>query len=536
MMPFIPTKQQIRAIEYLDSLVITACPGSGKTTVIAEKISSSLKLNKSYQGIIGITFTKKASAELKRRCSSNAKDLKSSFFGTIDSFCYQELIIPFLSGCWGGEPRKCTVVKKLNDEQSALFVRKYTSPNVRELDEDTGFKQLYLKNTLWMSSFSALAVLILRESLAAQNYIVAKYTHVFMDEYQDSSVAQHELFLSLKDLGLVATAVGDTDQSIFKFRGSCPELLDCLVHSPDFKHIHLDENHRCHPSITNYANRLLYPDCDLLATDEIRVFRYIMNGLHSNAAGTVSTWITSWIQEKTVGKASKIAILAKTSNVLNGICDGLTCDYRLISDTPFDVIGTECSDLFSELLNFKHGATQTAQSLLDSLSIRYSLSSKKQKKLLEIIKLIRQTNNEEFIDFSLLITAELDLMVKPETIKATKEIQESEILLKIFCPLNDNEVQVMTLHKSKGLEFDIVIHFGLEEWSFPFRKYIEGRREPVYPELEQETNLHYVGITRAEKLCILIQTELRQNSYGEVKRSQPSYFLTLPQLKGLYIS
>jgi len=533
-MPFIPTEQQKLAIAYPDSLVVTACPGSGKTTVMAEKISAALKLSKNYQGIIGITFTKKASAELKKRCSSNAKDLKSSFFGTIDSFCYQELIIPFISKVWGGNPRECTVVKKLSNEQAGLFGGAYSSPNIRELDEDIGFKQLYLQNTLWMSSFSALAVLILRESLAAQNYIVAKYTHVFMDEYQDSSETQHDLFLSLKSLGLVATAVGDTDQSIFKFRGSCPELLNSLVNSPGFKHIHLDENHRCHPSITNYANRLLDPNCNLLVTDNIRVSRRVIGGLPSDAAETVSKWITSWTQEKNIGSASRVAILARSANILNSVCKGLTCDYRLISDTPLDSIGTECSDLFSELLNYKYGATQSAQSLVDSLSIRYLLISKKPKALTQLIKSIRQANDGEFIETSLLISAELGLRVKPETIEATREIQASDTLLKTFRPLNDNEVQVMTLHKSKGLEFDVVIHFGLEEWVFPFRRYIEGSRSPVYPDLEQETNLHYVGITRAEKLCVLIRTGLRQNSYGEVRSSQPSYFLTLPQLEGLY--
>lgn len=533
-MPFNPTERQKQAISYLDSLVVTACPGSGKTTVMSEKISNVLTLNNKYQGIIGITFTKKASAELKKRCSSHAKDLKSSFFGTIDSFCYQELIVPFLSRLWGSNPKKCAVVKKLSDDQAALFERIYNSPNIQELDNEAGFKRLYLQNALWMSSFSAIAVFILRESVAAQNYISAKYTHVFMDEYQDSSLAQHELFLTLKKLGLVATAVGDIDQSIFRFRGSRPELLDNLIQSTDFKHIHLDKNHRCHPSITNYANRLLDPDCDLLETENIRVARYVLDGLPSDAAKKVSEWIMKWVREEKIAGASNVVILAKRSSVLTSVCEGLTCDYRLISDTPLDDIGTDCSDLFSELLSYKHGAIQSAQSLLDSISVRYFLSGKKPSVVLKFIKSIRQTNDEEFLETGLLLAGEIGLVVKPETIEATKTIQTSESLLKMFRPENEDEVQVMTLHKSKGLEFDVVIHFGLEEWVFPYRKYSRDFDNPIYPDLEQETNLHYVGITRAEKLCLLIQTELRHNAYGEVKNSQPSYFLKLPQLEGLY--
>lgn len=52
------TKQQISAIDYPGNLIITACPGSGKTTVISEKIRNELENLKRHQGIIAITFTR----------------------------------------------------------------------------------------------------------------------------------------------------------------------------------------------------------------------------------------------------------------------------------------------------------------------------------------------------------------------------------------------------------------------------------------------------------------------------------------------
>ena len=166
-----------------------------------------------------------------------------------------------------------------------------------------------------------------------------------------------------------------------------------------------------------------------------------------------------WVREEKVGGPSRVAILARTSRVLNSVCEGLTCNYRLISDTPLDDIGAVCSDLLSELLSYKHGATQSAQSLLESVSVRHFLSGKEQKALLQLIKSIRQTSDEEFIETALLIAAEIGLAIKPETIEATKAIQTSQSLLKMFHSENEGEVQVMTLHKSKGLEFDVVIHF-----------------------------------------------------------------------------
>ena len=93
----------------------------------------------------------------------------------------------------------------------------------------------------------------------------------------------------------------------------------------------------------------------------------------------------------------------------------------------------------------------------------------------------------------------------------------------------------MNLHQSKGLEFDIVFHLDLYEWIFPGREF---RRNyygpPIYPDWEQDLNLHYVGITRAKKACILLTSGTRVNQDGETKQGQPSKFLELPNLAGLY--
>ncbi|TMO88057.1 UvrD-helicase domain-containing protein, partial [Pseudoalteromonas ruthenica] len=114
----------------------------------------------------------------------------------------------------------CTIVKKLDSHQKLYFSSEYKSPTLADLNADTGFKTLYDADILWMNSFSALSLAIINNSISAQRYIKALYSHVFIDEYQDSSMPQHELFIKLKELGLIATAVGDVDQSIFRFRGS----------------------------------------------------------------------------------------------------------------------------------------------------------------------------------------------------------------------------------------------------------------------------------------------------------------------------
>jgi DNA helicase-2/ATP-dependent DNA helicase PcrA len=125
---FTPTLQQKAAIDCDESVIITACPVSGKTTVMKEKIRKikpELPLNK---GVIAITFTKKASEELRDKCKENAHNTKRSFFGTIDSFCLKELILPFLARIWGGEPSECQIMKSLDSHQQLFLSAQYSSP------------------------------------------------------------------------------------------------------------------------------------------------------------------------------------------------------------------------------------------------------------------------------------------------------------------------------------------------------------------------------------------------------------------------
>src|SRR5689334_22671808 len=92
---------QKAAIDCAGSMVITACPGSGKTTVMVEKIRQEFGNLKPHQGIIGISFTIKSSKELGDKCKRNGANIRASFFGTIDNFCLAEIIFPFLARIYG---------------------------------------------------------------------------------------------------------------------------------------------------------------------------------------------------------------------------------------------------------------------------------------------------------------------------------------------------------------------------------------------------------------------------------------------------
>ncbi len=83
---------------------------------------------------------------------------------------------------------------------------------------------------------------------------------------------------------------------------------------------------------------------------------------------------------------------------------------------------------------------------------------------------------------------------------------------------DSNQVQLMTLHASKGLEFPHVFIMGLEEELLPHRNSIEDDN------IEEERRLFYVGITRAQQtLTLMLAAERKQ--YGEVSNTEPSRFL-----------
>lgn len=87
----------------------------------------------------------------------------------------------------------------------------------------------------------------------------------------------------------------------------------------------------------------------------------------------------------------------------------------------------------------------------------------------------------------------------------------------------------MTLHKSKGLEFDIVFHLDLYEWILP-KKEIQDHQS-FFSDIVQDINLHYVGITRAKKCCVLCHSTKRTNYKQEQKNGNPSEFLQLKALQ-----
>lgn len=87
-----------------------------------------------------------------------------------------------------------------------------------------------------------------------------------------------------------------------------------------------------------------------------------------------------------------------------------------------------------------------------------------------------------------------------------------------------NQVQLLTLHASKGLEWPVVILMGVEEDLLPHRK--------LGKDISEERRLFYVGVTRAKQRLVLTRAKQRLR-YGRLIKSAPSRFLVEVD-RGLY--
>lgn len=534
------TKSQLKAIEHPGNLVITACPGSGKTTVISEKIRNEVDSLKRHKGVIAITFTRKASKELSARCKREGKDTKASFFGTIDAFCISEVILPFskfIFGCTFKQEPKFT--DELLEEEKSLIdsaeqeLGEMTTENFDEYLPT--LLKLYKLGCLFFPYIPFLANHIIKESNSCRHYLQARYSTVYIDEYQDSSFAQHDLFIILLELKIRGVCVGDIQQSIYGWRKSSPEFLKELITLPDFQHITISTNHRCHTSISNYANRLFSADAEITECEDTRVYQCLVDGNELDAASKLNLIIPKILKTFPVKSNSDIAILTRYNKGLQRLREKLTIPCKIFSDDTLTQIESRTSQLWVTLLEYRFNRTILTDDIVNSYSSVSDSNRNRLKSLREKVKNIRTSPLEDLEDH--LVEASISLLDTAPTgyeRSVLREVTKDPDALNHYLPATQDQLQCMTLHKSKGLEFEIIIHLDLVDWVFPKRVPGANFNDAVYPDIEQDLNLHYVGVTRAKRACVLVHTTQRMNASGETKRAAPSVFLGLPGLEGLF--
>jgi len=529
------TKEQeavVKAIDEFSNCVVIARPGSGKTFTLAYAIRRILPELPHYKGVIAISYTNKASDELEARSLSGGMDRKSSFFGTIDKFYLTEIIIPFGRHLFGDPQNEIDVMKLDEVEQSRKVEPLVEDADQGRIDDELVevMRQLYTEGGIILETIGCLALYVFENSFACRRYLRARYSHIYVDEYQDCGQWQHVLFVRLVELGLQGVAVGDINQSIFAFAKKDSKYLAALSRDVErFKTYTLTKNHRSHTSIINYSTRLLSSTYQPTPTDEIRVYGKCVTGSEIEIAHWLNVAVPYFADQFHVDR-NKIGILVRGRRTGNLIHRNINFLHKPIVTTPLDNDSSLWGSVFRKILNWVFSTELTKYELVEGY-LNIDLQLAVVRKVMTLLSDIEQAastapaslsqHTDLFIEVANLIFPQRR---NGTAINNLKNTLSNEIFLDSFIPPNSDEIQLMTLHKAKGLEFEMVFHLDLYRWIMPMYKgdYI------------QDLNLHYVGVTRAKQCVILCSSTQRHSSQG-IRDAEDSEFLHINDLELLRV-
>ncbi|EGQ3751595.1 ATP-dependent helicase [Staphylococcus pseudintermedius] len=504
-----PTDEQIKIIRENGNLVITAKPGSGKTYTIVEKIIDISKNLLSYQGVIAISFTRKASQELELRYKRKNIENTNHFFGTIDKFYISEIIVPFSKLLFDkGEPLE---VKDSIDDYPKYKDLKKMKENRTDKELLGLLKESLQEGLIFLEISGETALFILNEVPQCVIYLKARYTHIFIDEYQDCGEIQHEIFLKLVNKEIIGIAVGDLDQAIYAFSNRYSKYLLSLIGDDSFTHLEITRNHRCHKSISDYSLELMGITREDIDEDK-RVFKVNVRGTDEQIIYAIENNLDEIKRKFNINKNSDFAILCRGNGTARRASKFLTIDNKLFVDTPLDKINGNWASVFNDILNSYYVYKCNEITVLDFVSkyINEELHYKNFRKALELVDKVfnlddnqLERNLNEFIKVARLIYPDQE---DERTVQILKRILKNEEELYSFKPATENEINIMTLHKSKGLEFKCVFLMDLYKWILPFEGDWVSEEDYI-----QALNLHYVGITRAIEACYIMQGTKRYN-------------------------
>jgi len=359
-------------------LVVVAGAGSGKTRVLTRRIARLVASGVPPWRILAITFTNKAADEMRRRVIELVgADAERMWVSTFHSACVRMLRrnaerIGYRSGFTiydDGDSRRLVehVLDDLGVDQRRFPPRavlgvissaKSDMVDAVALEQRAGTiyerrvaeayaeyeRRLVAANAMDFDDLLIRTVRMFREHPDVLEGYQERFEHVLVDEYQDTNVAQNELVILLGQARRNVCVVGDTDQSIYRFRGAeMRNLLEFERAFPDARMIVLDQNYRSSQTILDAANavisnNLLRQEKDLWSAlgrgDRIRRYRA---GDDRDEAQFVTSEIASLHRNEGIGY-SEVAVFYRTnaqSRALETALADRGIAYTVIGGTRF---------------------------------------------------------------------------------------------------------------------------------------------------------------------------------------------------------
>ena len=469
-----------------------------------------------------------------------------------------------------------------NDLMLPSDIEKYVSSDFEEIVYKVYVKyqeKLITNNSLDFDDLLLLPIILFKKHSEVLAYYQEKYKYILIDEYQDTNEVQYILTKMLSAKYKNICVVGDPDQSIYGFRGS--NYRNILNFEKDYKNakiILLEQNYRSTKNILSAANSVIKnnkhrkdkklwtnnSDGEKIklkrCSDEKEEAEYVVSN--------IKKLIDKGVQ------LEEIAILYRTNAQSRNIEESLLrenipykvvgsfyfynrkeikdliCYLKLIYNTDDDISLNRIINVPKRGIGLKTMENLTMQANLLNDSIFNVIEKGKELEFKKIILSLREESEDlsltELVDLILDKTGirkELELEDSIESQSRLENLEEFKSITKNFedkygvislsefldeiSLVSDIEehknqtdvVTLMTVHSSKGLEFDYIFLCGLEEGIFPHSMSLIDSED-----VEEERRLCYVAMTRAKKDLYLINAKKRL-LYGQENYNSPSRFI-----------
>ena len=423
---------------------------------------------------------------------------------------------------------------------------------------------------------------VLRSNREILDRISSRFSFILVDEYQDSNTAQFNLLKLLAARGAYICVVGDDDQSIYRFRGAeVGNILSFPENFPGTEIIRLEQNYRSTPEILSVASSVVAKNTQRLGktlwtdlpagkktevvrcSDQEEEARFCAELLHrGNPGATAILYRTNAQSLPFETLFTKLGIpfqlvgavrfydreeikdaLALLSLVLNRR-DAVA--FKRMANKPARGIGKSAMDkILARAETFGEDLLEAAEKCSGELTgkgkqgvsdfsgvIKEADETVDSMALSEFLnKIIRSSGLYDYHSHNDEISAVQRLSNLSELVNSAVSYGGGRQGLVEFMEAitldrssrteglpGDERVTLITMHNTKGLEFERVIITGLEEGIFP------SGEEREIDDLEEERRLFYVSVTRAMRELYLT-TCGRRLRWGRIISLHPSRFL-----------
>jgi len=471
---------------------VTAGPGAGKTELLAQKASYILQAQQGFTNgkILAISFKRDARRNLAERVESRCGLHLSKKFHSYTYHSFAKSIVDHFGLAVESKYRLANDYEIAFDEDDAKFPKSITFDRLIKMAN-----YIFKSNPKILSAFRS------------------TYNYVFLDEFQDTTSDQYELIKTcFLGSNSYLTAVGDEKQRIMVWAGADVNVFNKFKNDFGAEEKNLLMNHRSAPRLVQLQKHLIlkqqHQDVELEANKkwsadsgicQVLVFRN-----NSEEAKYLTNMITGLINEKNV-PPEEICIIVKqktndyTNNLIrllkeNGV-QGKVFDQiqDLLSEELMSLILSSIQSslkkspkdfsivysLYKEM-NFKRVDVQPDREFFKEIDIKIGVfykevqdkisKAKTENDIIEVLNTIISFYGEDKIK-NVFVEYKQGNRLENELTKLAKLIWEAHTatgdwLTTIDCVRGKDSVPMMTIHKSKGLEYKVVIFIGLEDSAF----------------------------------------------------------------------